>query len=119
MSSPIDSSQRASSGDKDHDLVLAIIQGAFDLVCKYLESRKVKGRTLASLFPPPPYKTSTTQNSDIAVSTLLRTTNSRLRIHVPPSNSIYDTDDNPYEYYLLPNLNIPNKPAYDLKTLKA
>jgi hypothetical protein len=59
------------------------------------------------------------QNSDIAVFTLLRATNSRLRIYVPPPSPIHDTDDNPYEYYFLFNPDILGEPVYDLETLKA
>jgi hypothetical protein len=119
MSSLIDSSQRASSDDKDHDLVLVTIQGAFDLICKYLKSRKARRCTSVLLSLPPPYEASTIQDSDIAVFTFLRTINSRLRIHILPSNLIHDADDDPYEYYLFPNPDISSEPAYDLKTLEA
>jgi hypothetical protein len=119
MSLLIDSSQRASSGDKDHDLVLVIIQGAFDLVYKYLESRKARKRILVSLSLLLSYEASTIQDSDITVFILLRATNSRLRIHILPLSPIYDIDDDSYEYYLLLNPNISGEFTYNLKILKA
>jgi hypothetical protein len=112
----INLSSRVSSGDKDYNLVLVTIEEAFDLVCKYLESRRARGRISASLFPPPSYEANTNQDSNITVSTFLRPIHSRLRIYIllsSPIRNVYKF----YDYYLLLNPDIPGNLISNIKAL--
>jgi hypothetical protein len=116
MSLPIDLSSRISLGDKDYNLVLIIIEEAFDLVCKYLKSRKTRGRTFTSLSSLSSYEVSTSQDSDITVFILSRPIHSRLHIHVPSFNLTHDIYES-YDYYLFLNSDILSDLISDIKAL--